>query len=272
MPIPREIKRGWRRGGLRDCFCAGVCLHLGAIAFPGTASGADHNPLMAARTGIEQWVQTRQLISRTRSDWESEKEMLVQSKALYERELAGIADQRSKVSTNSVQVDRERATAEQELKESNDMLEHARGVIAGLEARIRAVAPRLPVPLLETMRPLLSRLPEEPASSRVGVTERTQTVVSLLNEIDKFNHAVTLASEKRRNAAGEEVAVESVYIGLGAAYFVNQTGDFAGTGHPGAQGWEWAVNTDLASSVREVVRIYRGERTATFVPLPVTIR
>lgn len=50
------------------------------------------SPLSTVRTGIEQWVQTKQLISRTKSDWDAEKELLGQSKALFDRELASVAD------------------------------------------------------------------------------------------------------------------------------------------------------------------------------------
>lgn len=242
-----------------------------AALVPGRVRAAE-SALSAARTGVEQWVQARQLISRTRSDWDAEKEMLLQSKALFERELAGVEEQFTKVATNSTQVERERLAAETELRESNDTLQHARGLVAGLEGKVRALTPRLPTPLLESMQPLLARLPEDAASTKVGVTERVQTVVSLLNEIDKFNNSVTIHSEKLKNAAGEEVSVETVYVGLGAAYFVNQTGDFAGAGQPGSKGWEWSIQAALADRVREVVRIYRGERTAHFVPLPVSIR
>ena len=41
---------------------------------------------------------------------------------------------------------------------------------------------------------------------------------------------------------------------------------------PEKAGWEWIADPSLAAPVREVIRIYRGERTATFVPLPVTLR
>lgn len=246
-------------------------LLVGVLSGSAPLPAAD-SPLAAARSGIEQWVQTRQLVSRTRSDWESEKEMLLQTKALFERELAGLTDQFSRVSTNSTQVDRERLAAEKDLKESNEFLEHARQLVASLEAKVRSVTALLPAPLTESMQPLLARLPEDAATTRMGVTERVQTVVSLLNEIDKFNGAVTLFSEKRKNEKGEEVAVETVYVGLGAAYFVNQTGDFAGAGRPGAKGWEWSIEPALAERVREVVRIYRGERTAHFVLFPVTIQ
>ncbi len=235
------------------------------------ANGAEV-PLQSVRTVVEQWVQTRQLISKTQSDWESEKEILLQTKALFERELAGIDAQIAKVSTNSTQVDREKAEADRDLKDSTETLEHVREVMAGVEGRIRALSPRLPAPLLESMQPLMARLPDDPKSTKVGATERVQTAVSLLNEIDKFNNAVTLFSEKRKNEKGEEVSVETAYIGLGAGYFVNQTGEYAGAGSPGEKGWDWTLDPSLAVPVRDVVRIYRGERTATFVPLPVTLR
>lgn len=253
--------------GMRWFACA---LLLTVPASPWALGG--ENPLQAARTGVEQWVQTRQLISRTRSDWESEKEILLQTKALFERELAGVEAQIAKVSTNSTQVDRERAEAERDLKESAEALENARQVVAGVEGRIRVLSAKLPAPLLEAMQPLMAKVPEDGKASKVSPTERVQTVVSLLNEVDKFNNSFSLYSEKRKNEKGEEVSVETAYVGLGAAFFVNQTGEFAGSGSPGEKGWEWSPDASLAGPVREVVRIYRGERTATFVPLPVTVR
>ena len=96
--------------------------------------------------------------------------------------------------------------------------------------------------------------------------------VGILNELDKFNNAVTIFNEKRRNGKGEEVAVQCVYVGLGAGYFVNDAGDFAGVGSPGADGWKWAPTPEVASQVKEVIRIYRNEHPAAFVSLPVTIQ
>jgi hypothetical protein len=83
---------------------------------------------------------------------------------------------------------------------------------------------------------------------------------------------VNVFSEKRKNDQGGEVSVEVVYVGLGAAYFVNDAGNFAGLGSPGAAGWDWTVRPELADHVREVIRIYRNERPARFVSLPVVIK
>ena len=247
------------------CFCLFAALLLTARA------SAAEPPVAASRAAVEKWIEARQLVSKVKSDWQTDKETLEQSVLLFERELKSVAEQMSKTDTNNVQVAKERAEAEQLKKVSEESLEKARQFAAGFEGEVKKLVPRLPAPLQEILKPLLNRIPTDP-NSRATAAERLQTLVGILNEVDKFNNSVSVFNEKQRNQQGDEVAVETVYVGLGAAYFVNETGDFAGAGSPGASGWEWAAHPELASSVREVLRIYRNERPAKFIPLPVTIR
>ena len=242
---------------------------LTLLVLPCTAA---ESRLNEARSTLEKWVETRQLISRTKADWQTDKETLEQSLKLFERELQSVEEQMSKISTNNFQVDKERAQAESLRKSSNDSLERTRQFADGFEAQLTKLAPQLPVPLQEIIKPLLNRLPPDPANTRMTAAERSQVIVGILNELDKFNNAVTVFSEKRKNEKGEEVAVETVYAGLGAAYFVNDSGDLAGSGVVGKNGWEWTLKSELAASVREVIRIYRNERPARFVTLPAVIR
>ena len=230
------------------------------------------NKLTETRSALEKWVETRQLVSKTRSDWQTDKETIEQSVALFERELKGVEEQMAKLSTNSSQADKERIQTEAAIKSAHEALEPAQKFAAEFEARLVKFVPQLPQPLQDILKPLLARLPTDPANTKMQATERVQAIVGILNEIDKFNNAVTIFSEKRKNRGGAEVAVETVYVGLGGAYFVNDAGDFAGTGSPGASGWEWTVKSDIAPSVREVIRIYRAERTAQFVGLPAAIK
>lgn len=232
----------------------------------------ESSSLARTRTTLEQWVETRRLISQTRSDWQTDKETMEQTVQLFDRELKQVEEQMSKLSTNSTQVDKERREAEALLKSSDEALDRAKQFAAGFEAQLATIVPRLPVPLQEILKPLLARLPADPANTRMAATERTQVLVGILNEVDKFNHAVNLFSEKRKNEKGEEVAVETVYVGLGAAYFVNDANTFAGMGFPGRAGWEWTIKSELAAPVREAVQIYRNERAARFISLPATIR
>ena len=228
--------------------------------------------LTETRTTLEQWVQTRHLISKTRTDWQADKETLEQTVALYERELKAIDGQMAKVSTNNTQVAKEMEEAVALQKSSTETLDIARQFATDFEARVQKLAPQLPVPLQDILKPLLARLPADSANTKMLAAERMQVLVGVLNELDKFNNAVNLFNEKRKNPKGEEVSVQTVYVGLGAAYFVNEVGDFAGTGVPGNNGWEWAVKPEIAATVQEVVKIYRNERTARFVTLPVAVR
>lgn len=249
----------WAIGYLRAEGDAGVV--------PGAAADVE-----VTRAIVEKWVEARQQLSRTRSDWEAEREMLQQTRALLQRELALIEAQFGKLDTNTVQVDKERAQAQDGLRASLEHHERVHRFAQGFEKRVNGLVPRFPEPLQELLKPLLARLPPDPANTKMTAPERFQVIVAILNEIDKFNTGLTIASEKRKNDRGEEVAVETVYVGLGAAYFVNDAGDFAGMGTAGPSGWEWTVRNELASTVREMIRIYRNERPARFLSLPAAIR
>lgn len=230
-------------------------------------------PLAETRSTLEKWMETRQLISKTRGDWQTDKETLEQTVLLYERELKSIDDQMSRVSTNNTQVAKEMEEANTLQKTSNETLDGVRQYATQLEARVKKFVPQLPVPLQDILKPQLARLPTDPASTRMLAAERMQVLVGVLNELDKFNNSVNVFyTEKRKNPAGDEVAVQTIYVGLGAAYFVNEAADFAGTGAPGASGWEWAVKPEIAPSVQEVVKIYSNKKAARFVTLPATVR
>jgi hypothetical protein len=243
-----------------------------ATALIAARAFAAETRLAEARSSLEKWVETRQLISKAKSDWQSDKETIQQTIQLFERELKVAQDQMSKVSTNSAQVDRERAEAEASQKLSKESLERAKAFATGFETELTKIVPRLPVPLQDILKPMLNRLPTDPATTKMSVAERMQVVIGILNELDKFNNGVAIFSEKRKNEKGEELSVETVYVGLGAAYFVSDAGDFAGVGTAGPGGWEWTIRPDVGASVREVIRIYKNERPARFVPLPAVIK
>jgi hypothetical protein len=238
-----------------------------------TASARAELPLNETRATLEKWVETRQLVSKTRSDWQADKDSLEQTVQLYERELKSIEEQMSKVSTNNSQAAKEMVEALSLQKLSNETLDGARQFATQFEGRVRKFVPQLPLPLQDILKPHLARLPADPAATKMAAAERMQVLVGILNELDKFNNSVNLFNtEKRKNPAGDEVAVQSIYVGLGAGYFVNEAADFAGVGVPGPNGWEWTVNPGIAPSVQEVVKIYRNEKAARFVTLPATVR
>ena len=228
--------------------------------------------LTDTRSTLEKWVETRQLISKTRSDWQTDKETLEQTVALYERELKSLDEQLAKVNTNNTQVVKEAGEAEALKQSSNEARDRAAKFATDFEARLKRLAPQLPAPLQDIIKKDFARLPADPANTKMLAAERVQVCVGVLNELDKFNNAVNVFNEKRKNAKGEEVAVQTMYVGLGTAYFVNDTADFAGTGTPGTSGWEWTPRPELAAQVQLAIKTYRNEHPAQFVTLPVAVK
>lgn len=253
-------------------FMIPVLVFVAGIGVVASAADSSSSPMAQTRSTLEQWVQTRQLISQTRTDWQTDKETLEQTVALYERELKAIDEQFSKVATNNTQVAKEMTEAEALQKTSNETLGDAKKFATEVEAQAKQLVPQLPGPLQDILKPLLARMPADPNNTKMLAAERMQVLVGVLNEMDKFNNAVNLFSERRKNNKSEEVSVQTVYIGLGAAYFVNDAGDFAGTGTAGKGGWEWTAKSEIAPTVQEVVKIYRNERAARFVTLPAAVR
>lgn len=228
--------------------------------------------LTESRSTLEKWVETRQLISKTRSDWQLDKDTLEQTIALYERELKSLDEQLSKASTNNTQAVKEMADAEALKKSSNEARDRAGQFATEFEAKLKKLVPQHPSPLQDIVKKDLARIPADPANTKMLAAERVQICVAILNELDKFNNAVNVFNEKRKNDKGEEVAVQTLYVGLGAGYFVNETGDFAGAGSPGASGWTWTNKPEIAATVQQAVKMYRNEQTAHFITLPVAVK
>lgn len=229
-------------------------------------------PLDDARQALDQWVQTRQLISTTQTEWVAEEEVLRASVTMFEQELADLATRRSDLGAGGVQVAQEQEALEAEKAELEAVREVAREAAARLERRLPKLLAQLPEVLVERLAPLTVKLPGDPDQTPQGPVERLQTLVGILNEIDRFGSSLTVETEIRKLPTGIEAEVETLYLGLAQAYFVGEGGRFAGVGQPGAAGWEWASQDDLAPAVQKAIAIYRNRQAAGFVPLPVVIQ
>ena len=226
-----------------------------------------------ARTHIEKWVQTRQLIARRNADWRVERESIGQTIGLLRREidLLNEAIDKSEQVDSEADAEKKRITLSlEDLKKANKVVDAA---LWGMERQALALMARFPDPLKDRISNVRSRIPLEKKDLRGrSAAERMQNVVAMLNEADRFNSAITLAIEVRKDAEGKDRQVQALYLGLGHAYYADQGGSFAGVGVPGEAGWTWEVKPELGSTIRKVIDIYENERSAEFVPVPVNIK
>lgn len=226
------------------------------------------------RASLEKWVQTRQMISRVQSDWAAERETLQQTIKLYEGDLAKFKELIAGVDTSNNQADKEKKEQD-ELKAGLEAASSkAKELIAALEGQMRSLVKRLPPALTELpgFTDFIKKLPADSADTKLSISQRTQTLVAILSEVDKFNGSVTVSPEIRKSASGGEVQVKTLYLGLAQAWFVDQEGAFAGVGTPGPGGWTWSSQPELAPKITKAIAIYENAQPAAFVGLPLKIQ
>ena len=242
------------------------CLTSGSVFAQGSK-------FVEARTHIEKWVQTRQLIARRDADWRVERESIGQTVGLLQREIDLLKEaiEKSEQVDSESDAEKKRITLSlEDLKKANKVVDAA---LWGMERQALALMALFPDPLKDRTSNVRSRIPLEKKDLRGrSAAERMQNVVAMLNEADRFNSAITLAIEVRKDAEGKDRQVQALYLGLGHAYYADQGGSFAGVGVPGAEGWTWTVNAELGSTIRKVIDIYENERKAEFIAIPVNIQ
>lgn len=247
-----------------------LCLLAANAAIHGV-DGAESSPVSETRGTLARLVETRQLIAKTKTDWQSDRETLDQSLRLFDRELTELRDQLAKVETGGGQMEKERADA---LAEKEALLlasTRSKEKAAELEGQVRKLLKSLPSPLLAKIDPLVKRLPDLSVETKFSVAERFQTLVGILSEVDKFNGSVTIASEIKKVGGGEELQLSILYLGLAQAYAVDKPGKLAFVGTPGPDGWQWTLTEGIASAVKSSIAMRDNSQPATFVKLPVEI-
>lgn len=220
----------------------------------------------------DQWIELEQRIASEQSDWLADKEVMEASRTVLQREQAAL---KARLEANEMAQSlfhRRLQSLEQELAaqaEGRNLL------IAGLEreeARIREIHDHLPEPLRERLAPLLLRMGAGPADQLVSVSERVQTVISILSAVDQFSGTVTLTHHLRRDEAGVERDVEVLYWGLAMGYAVNQTAEQAWLLLPSSEGWTWQAAHAVAPGIRDLIEIHKRKRSPGLVSLPATLR
>ncbi|MEM8866932.1 MAG: DUF3450 family protein [Verrucomicrobiota bacterium] len=215
------------------------------------------------------WVETEKAIAETKGAWAAEKEVVADLIALLETEKEKLTTSIEALEDTSDATDTKRSelNADKErLVASTETLEAA---VPELEALAREFVERLPSPLVEELAPLIRRLPESGAKVTLPVSQRLLTVVGILNKIDKFNSSISVVSEIK--ATGESsVEVTTLYIGLAGAFFADASGNYAGTGKPGTDGWVWEEDATIAKDVVALIESYQGASEAKFVELPLS--
>ena len=244
----------------------------GLLLGPAAIAETDRRPdLEGTRALLAKWVETRQVISREERDWQLGKEVLEERISILKRQIESLDGKIAAAKSDLGDV----ARSERELSQKERSLNRASAILAkrveGLERSTRVLLGRLPDPLREKLSPLSQRLPTGGAAQQVSLAERYQNVIGILNEVNKFQRNVNLVNEVRDLPSGKTAEVQTVYLGLGQAWYVTRYGIHAGIGRSGPEGWVWTAADDVAPQVTELVEILENRAVPAYVAVPTTM-
>ena len=251
--------------------------YLSFGATPVDQSAGDVNPTAAPATLEEtrltmgKWIETQQIISKERKDWQQGKEILLNRLELVKKEMATLEEKIKQAESSVSESNRKR----DDLLAENDRLTAAGSqlteAVTGMEGQVRGLLKTMPEPIRIKLQPLYQGMPEDPAETRITAAERFRSVLGILNELNKANTEITVSYETRNLADGRPAEVKAIYVGLAQAYYVSAGGE-AGIGRPTPQGCTWEPSNAIAGEVTSALEILQGKQTPAFVPLPVKLQ
>jgi len=249
-------------------------LHIFTLAAIAPATSLFAQPqIEETRNVLGELVETRQIISQERSDWRTEQAILSDTVSLLTNELERLEQQIADLEESATVADEEREQLTAQRDALNAGSEAVIKNIGSLETQLREIAAQLPAPLADKIQPLTRRLPDDPENTKLSLGERVQNVVGILSQSGKFNSTMTLTSETQELDNEKLVQVSTLYWGNAIAYFVDDSGEYAGYGTPGDDGWEWTQLDEAGAAIRELLAVYDGSSdTIKFVEVPARIK
>jgi hypothetical protein len=256
-----------------------LLLALAVCLLPLSAKGMDDANKISAqprtleetRLTMDKWIETQQIISKERKEWQQGREILAGRLELVKKEVVTVDEKIKQAESGILEANKKH----NELDAENDLLKAAGAqlteAVIGMEGDIRRLFKQLPEPIQTKLGPLYQRIPEDPNKTRVSVAERFQNVLGILNELNKANNEITVSYEVHNLADGKPSEVKAIYVGLAQAYYVSAGGE-AGIGRPTADGWKWEPSKAAAHDILSAIEILQGKQSPSFVPLPVKIQ
>lgn len=248
-------------------------LATAAAAWCLQASAQDTSTNMAAmRDTLNEWVETRKLIADARNEWALDKDVLESRIDLIRSQVEGMRERTKEAREKVEKAKATRGEKDAENKQLKDAVASLETRIDALEKRTLTVLASLPEPVQRKVKPVSQQIPKNAEEAdKHSLSTRYSFVIGTLDAVNKFNNDLILETEQRDFEGGKSMEVTVMYIGLGQAYFCNEKGTVGGTGRPGPKGWKWERNDEIAPYVAAAIAVYKNEKPAEYVPLPVEI-
>ncbi len=237
---------------------------------PNSGSPAEDasSAIQVGRDNLGEWIEVQRIISQEQTSWKSTQSALQGRIDLVKLELDDFESRLKASEINIKGEETRKINLEKELELANKATQSLLDSALYLEGELKKLKGILPAPIYSKVQALYERMPADPKTTKVSLAERYQNILGILNEADKANSEITVLAEVRELPGTPATEVETIYVGLAQAYFVNAERNFAGVGHPVDGKWEWTREDELGSSIAEVLAVMSTKAKPKFVFLP----
>lgn len=269
MKNHKQLGRTHRRRGIA---LAALVAASGLVATGATTANQQPGPgIDEAREALGEWTEIRRVISKERRDWQLGREVLGDRIELVDEQIGSLREKLEEAKSKIAETDTQTV---EKVAQRDRLVEAAKGLedtIEGLERRTLVLLARLPAPVVEKVELLSQRIPKDPSETKLSLGQRFESVVGVLNEVNRFHSEISATSEVRELGNGTSAEVTTLYVGIGKAFYHGANGTVAGVGDGSGETWAWTEANGSAAAIRETVGIFKGEELPGFVKLPVTI-
>lgn len=225
------------------------------------------------RAAFIEWSKVKSQLSKEKADWVDEEALLEDMILTSESELSSLEENIEELENGSSAADQQKGVLLEEINEAKKISSRLQDGISEYEKYLIDLLPKLPEPLKRDLQQLTQRLPYDvEKAERLALSQRFQTVVGILAQIEKFHSQISLVSEIKETDSGKSKEVKTIYFGLSHAYFADAGAEYAGFGYPLGDGWKWtSVSGEIAENIAKAIAVNQNDEPPVFVSLPIKI-
>lgn len=164
-----------RRSVIRTFVLMTATVLLSSMAMSASA-GVTDNEVDKTRASIEKWVETSRIISQEKHNYELAREMLSERIELVSREIETLRGKISEAKEGITETDKKQAELLQENEKLKEITGSLNRMAMNLEGKTKELLKRLPEPIRERVSPLSQRIPNNPAETKLSLSERFQNI------------------------------------------------------------------------------------------------
>jgi hypothetical protein len=219
----------------------------------------------AVEKAATEWIKARTETVRLDTDWASQRELLESTVNALNERAQRLEEKKENLKAKTAKERGELEAMRAKNRADHDALQAAEAGLKEMKDKLIQLRPSLPPRLSEALEMSYRSL----AGSELGLGERMQLTMTVLNRCAQFNRTIT-CDEEVLTIEGEPGprSLEVIYWGLSHGYALDRTGRKAWLGSPGPQGWHWEPHPEAVKQVAELIAVHNDKTEPDFIPVP----